>query len=391
METITPRERVKRFFARQESDRVPVNYGANGGIDRRLKEHFGLKESDGEGLLRALGVDFRSVGAPYVGPKLHADIPGRHVDIRGVRIRWIEHGSGGYWDFCDFPLKEATLEQVEAWPLPSPDHYDYSAIPSQCEGKGGFALHVGGAGTGDIINGTGVLRSMEQVLVDLIEEDPAGLRLMDRKIDHDCEVMRRELEAGRGRIDFLWMGEDLGTQIGPMVSMDLYRRILRPRHQRLVDVAKSFGVPVMIHCCGSSSWAFDEFIEMGISGVDTLQPEAKDMAPAYLKQRYGNRLAFHGAISTAGPVSFGTPEETARNARETLDVMMPGGGYAFAPTHALQDNSPTANVVAMYEAVRQYGHYHGARQGNDHDVDRQGAHHTARARSHGYYNEPPAT
>lgn len=357
MQALTPRERVQRFFARQASDRVPVNYSANAGIDRRLKEHFGLAANDGEGLRRRLGVDFRGVGAPYTGPKLHADIPGRQVNNRGVRTRWVEHGSGGYWDYCDFPLKEATLEQVQAWPLPSPDHYDYGAIPAQCERHGEFAIHIGSPGVGDIINSTGMLRSQEQVLVDLIEEDPAGLCLIDRKIDHDAEVMRRTLEAARGRVDFLWIGEDLGTQIGPMISMDIYRRILRPRHQRVLDVARAFNVPVMIHCCGSSSWAFDEFIAMGISAVDTLQPEARDMSPAYLKQRYGGRLAFHGAISTAGPVSFGTAEETARNARETLETMMPGGGYAFAPTHALQDNSPTENVVAMYDAVREYGRY----------------------------------
>jgi uroporphyrinogen decarboxylase len=82
------------------------------------------------------------------------------------------------------------------------------------------------------------------------------------------------------------------------------------------------------------------------------------MAPAYLKQRYGDRLAFHGMISTAGPVAYGTVADVVRNCRETLDIMMPGGGYAFAPTHALQDNSPTENVVAMYETGRKYGQYH---------------------------------
>ena len=113
----------------------------------------------------------------------------------------------------------------------------------------------------------------------------------------------------------------------------------------------------MIHSCGSSSWAFDDFAEMGIAAVDTLQPEAEDMAPAYLKQRFGGKLAFHGCISTAGPVAFGTPEQTAQNARETLETMMPGGGYCFAPTHMLQDNSPTENVLAMYETAHKYGRY----------------------------------
>ncbi len=113
----------------------------------------------------------------------------------------------------------------------------------------------------------------------------------------------------------------------------------------------------MIHSCGSSSWAFDDFIEMGIDVVDTLQPEAQDMAPPYLKDHYGDRLAFHGCISTAGPVAYGTVADVVACVRDTLAVMMPGGGYALAPTHQLQDNSPTENVVAMYEAGRTYGAY----------------------------------
>ena len=37
--------------------------------------------------------------------------------------------------------------------------------------------------------------------------------------------------------------------------------------------------------------------------------------------------------------------------------LMPGGGYCLAPTHALQDNSPTENVVAMYATALEEGKY----------------------------------
>jgi uroporphyrinogen decarboxylase len=198
---------------------------------------------------------------------------------------------------------------------------------------------------------------MEQTLVDLITDDPAGLLLTRRRFDIQFEILRRTLEAARGGIDFVWMGEDLGTQIGPTISPELFRRQLLPLHQQIVDLAKSFGLPTMIHSCGSSSWAFEDFIAIGIKAVDTLQPEAKAMDPAYLKSRFGGRLAFHGCISTAGPVAYGTAEETAADCRRTLDIMMPGGGYCFSPTHALQDNSPTENVVAMYATARDFGRY----------------------------------
>ena len=65
----------------------------------------------------------------------------------------------------------------------------------------------------------------------------------------------------------------------------------------------------------------------------------------------GDRLAFHGCISTAGPVAYGTAAEVIQYCRNTLEIMMPGGGYLFSPTHALQDNSPTQNVLAMLKAI----------------------------------------
>ena len=354
---VTSKQRVLTAFARQVPDRVPIDYSCNAGIDQRLKKHFGLDSADDEGLRQKLGVDFRGVWAPYTGPRLHEDTADRKVDFWGIRRRWIEHESGGYWDYCDFPLKDATLEQIRAWPVPSPDDFDYSVIPAQCQRQKEYCVCAGGAGTGDIINSTGMIRTMEQVLIDLLTDEPAGLAWIDRKVGIDLAVMTRTLEAARGGVDLLWLGEDLGTQIGPLISLKLFRKHIRPRQQPFVDLARSHGIPVIIHCCGSSSWAFDDFAEMGISVVDTLQPEARDMAPAYLKRRYGDRLAFHGCISTAGPVATGTVDQTIADCRATLEVMMPGGGYAFAPTHQLQDNSPTENVVAMYETAHKYGRY----------------------------------
>lgn len=356
---LSSKERVLRTFRHENTDRVPVDYSANPGIDRKLKEHFRLNPDDHEGLNKALGVDFRAVSPSYTGPKLHQDIPDRKVlvDNWGIHRTWVEHDTGGYWDYCDFPLEHATEDEISAWPMPNPDHFDYSGLKDQCRQHSGYAIWTGGAGTGDIINMNGMLRGVEQTMVDLITDDPAGMLLAKRKADIQFEMIRRSLEAADGGIDFIWLGEDLGSQNSPLISLDLFRKQIRPLHQRFVDLAKSFKIPVMIHSCGSSSWAYDDFIDMGISVVDTLQPEAKNMAPSYLKERFGDRLSFHGCISTAGPVATGTPEEVVEYCRKTLDIMMPGGGYCFAPTHCLQDNSPLENVIAMYETAHKYGKY----------------------------------
>ncbi len=354
---MTSRERVKKAFSHENPDRVPIDYLANPGIDRRLKAHYGLAPGDDEGLRRVLGVDFFEIIPPYIGPPLHPAVEGRKVDLWGIHTRWVEHEDGGYWDYCDFPLRDADVETVESWPMPNPDHFDYDAVPAMCAAMKDYSLLIGNPGAGDMINTAGMIRGVEQVLVDLMTDGDASLRFMTRKNEVQLAMLERALDAARGAIDILWLGEDLGTQRGPMIGLELFRRHIRPEHQKFADLARHFKISVMMHSCGSSSWAFDDFLEMGITVVDTLQPEAKDMEPGYLKRRYGSRMSFHGCISTAGVVARGTVADTVQMVRDTLEIMMPGGGYALSPTHLLQDNSPTENVVAMYDAAKKYGRY----------------------------------
>ncbi|MGI6239528.1 MAG: cobalamin-dependent protein [Christensenellales bacterium] len=102
-----------------------------------------------------------------------------------------------------------------------------------------------------------------------------------------------------------------------------------------MDIAASFDIPVMIHTCGSSSWIYEDFIEMGIRAVDTLQPEAVNMSPKYLLDHFGGRLNFHGCISTA-MIANESAEGVTAICKDTLQLLMPTNGYHFAPTHAIQ-------------------------------------------------------
>lgn len=345
-------------MAHQIPDRVPINYISNPGIDAKLKQAYNLSAEDDEGLRQRLGVDFRGVGAPYIGPPLHPPRENRIVDPQmGYILRWVENDSGGYHDYCDFPLTDADYEQVAAWPLPDPDAFDYSRLEADCEFYKDYALYVGGAGLACIMNTAGFLRGMEQMFVDLISDDEAGLLLIDRFLDVQLKVTERVLDKVGKHIDFMWIGEDLGTQHTPLIGMDILKKHLLPRQKPFFDLAKSHGLYVMMHTCGSSSWAYPEYIKLGLNGVDTLQPEAAFMSPSYLKQTFGDQLFFHGCISTAGPVAYGTVEDTIKDVRDTLEVMMPGGGYCLCPTHQLQDNSPLENVLAMYETAHKYGRY----------------------------------
>ena len=357
-ETMTARERVRKTFALEKTDRVTIGYEANPVIHMKTANALGIPDGDNEKVLRALGVDYRAVYALYKGPKLFEDIPDRLRDpVDGYVMRWAANESGGYWDCCDFPLQGAEPEVIAGYPVPGPDDYDYETARWLINSQRDFALYVGNPGVSDVINSIGRIMGMEDILVNLATEDEATLTLLKRRKDLQLGILERILDQNKGEIDFMWIGEDLGTQHAPMISPEIYRKTIKPVHKAFADLAKSYDIPLMIHTCGSSSWAYEDFIEVGIDAVDTLQPEAANMSPRYLKEKFGGRLSFRGCISTAGPLSFGTAEDTRNYVRDTLEIMMDGFGYHFAPTHMIQDNTPVENVIAMYQAVHDFGSY----------------------------------
>lgn len=358
-ERMSARERVRKTFEFEKTDRVTIGYDANANIHRKVCRALGLREDNYEGVLEALGVDYRGIGAPYIGKELFKAPKNRRVDpLEGCIMRWVEHQSGGYWDFCDFPLKDATDEMFYKFPVPNPDDFDYeTALEKAKSYDGKYALFIGTAGIPDILNSNGRIMGFEDILCHLIMNDEAAMNFVHRRVKFQIEMMDRLLDKCKGYIDFIWLGEDLGTQIAPMISMDLYREQIKPIHKLFADLAGSYNLPAIIHTCGSSSWAYEDFIQIGIRGVDTLQPEATNMSPAYLAKNFGGRLNFRGCISTAGPLAYGTPEQTEQVCKDTLEIMMNVRGYHFAPTHAIQDNTPVENVFAMYNAAHKYGQY----------------------------------
>lgn len=359
-ETMSAKERVKRTFAFEKTDRVTIGYESNPVIHQKLCEALDVKPDDMLALYHALGVDYVGVNAAYKGKPVYEDIPGRiRVPDTGAVLRYVKNEYGGYYDYCDFPLKDVDSEVIASYPFPDPDGYDYDGALDYLDyiTKEGFAAHIGNAGHGDILNTTGMLMSVEDALVNLAIEDEATLLMTDKRLGAQLEVMERLLIKAKGKFDFMWLGEDLGTQKTPMISREMYDSVLRPRHQKFIDLAKAYDLPVIIHTCGSSSWVYEEFIEMGMNGVDTLQPEATNMSPEYLKEHFGGRLNFRGCISTAGPLAYGTAEETEEVCKKTLETLMPTKGYHFAPTHAIQDNTPVENLITMYQAAHRYGRY----------------------------------
>jgi len=369
-ETMSSKERVRRVIHHEKPDRVPINYSSNPGIQSRLMEYLGLAQNDYAGLYNQIGVDFRGIGAGYTGPVLHKSERADRIanGMYGYVCRWIANEAGGYWDYCDFPLMSASFDEIANWALPNPDDFNYEALEAQIKATDGYAVHLGGAGTACIINNAGFFRGMEQVFVDLITDDEAGLLLIDRFIGQQLATLERELDAidkiakkqnkkVNEIVDFVWMGEDLGTQHVPLISMEIFRKHILSRQKPFFDLCRQYGLPTLLHTCGSSSWAYEEYIKAGLTGADTLQPEAKNMDPKYLKKNFGGRLFFHGCISTGGVLAFGSVEDTIKDCADILEIMMPGYEYCFSPSHSLQDNTPVENIIAAYNIAHNVGVY----------------------------------
>lgn len=352
---MTSRERVLKTFRFEKVDRLAVDYSANPIVHGKLAQTLGFSPNDYESVFQALGVDYRNIGVRYKGKKLFQDMEGRETHpVYGYRSRWVENPSGGYQDFCDFPLMDADDEEIAGFPVADPDDFDYEPIDAMLTLYADKALYAGDAGYADIINATGRVMGMEQTLVNLFTEDEATLEYIRRRSNMELGILERILEKAKGRIDFLFFGEDLGAQHAPLISPALYKNVIKPFHKQYADLAKAYGLPIMVHSCGYSSWAYDDFIDIGVNAVDTLQPEAANMQPAYLKTRYGHKLSFHGGISTAGPLVTGTADEVYKLVSETAEIYNKGGGYTAAPTHMIQDNTPVENILAMYQAAHDF-------------------------------------
>jgi uroporphyrinogen decarboxylase len=335
---MTSKERVLCSLSWREPDRVPVEAYLTPEIEARLKAHF-----RGRDVYECLEVDFRRISPAYRPKKNHPAAP--------CTTRQITTTTGAtYTEAVSFPLAELkTLAEVDNYPWPDPDAYDYSVIPGLCERFRDYAVSVGGEGTPDILNGLSRQRGMEQVMMDIATRDPVGLAIIDRHVDSQYEILRRSLRAGAGRIDIVRLGEDCGNQNGRMFSPRDFEDIFRPHLQRLIDLAHEFGAKAMLHSCGDTHELMPAFMAMNLDILDAMQPEPAGMDPERIRALCKGRLAFCGLISTQRTLPYGTVSQCRAEARHRLDVIARGGGYIFTPAHCVQPDTPLENVLAIYE------------------------------------------
>jgi hypothetical protein len=182
--------------------------------------------------------------------------------------------------------------------------------------------------------------------------------------ERQCDIALANLEKlypllGE-RISVLFVtGTDFGMQTGPFISPQAYRELYQPFHKRVNDWVHSHtGWKTFIHSCGSVWTLIGDFIEAGFDIMNPVQCSAANMDPAQLKEKFGQRITFWGGgVDTQRTLPFGTPDQVRQEVRERIKIFGPGGGFVFNTIHNVQPQTPVENLLALYEAVREFGTY----------------------------------
>jgi len=349
---MTPRECVLAAFRREEPDRVPVTASFSPAIKKRFREETGA-----ENPAEHFGMEMRHVsrGATKLETDfsaLHPDLPAEGSRIDEWGIGWIR-GSTHHFEDMSHPMAAFTrLNEFEAYPYPdvdAPYRYDLSAEVVRDRHARGIA-NV--AMAGHIFERVWGLRGLENTLMDMMANEKIAASYFDRVTALVETCARRFVRAG---VDVLHTGDDVATQRGMMMSPELWRRWIKPCLARVIAAAREERRDIIVsyHSDGDCRVILPELIEIGVDVLNPVQPECMD--PAEIKREYGDRLAFWGTIGTQTTLPFGSPDEVRAVVKERIETVGKGGGLLLAPTHLIEPDVPWENILAFFEAAREFG------------------------------------
>ena len=353
----------------RQADRIPVDYWAVDPVTDRLIEHYRI--GDSEQLLRLLNVDLRYVMGPsFAGQQLRVHDDGLIEDHWGVMRKAMtvsgadKHGREWTWTYKHLhasPLAHCdTAEQIERYEhWPTADMWDYSKVKDEClaAARTGCAVVSGG----DRLDRTAqlkpamYLRGVEQIMEDLVLQPELAQCLIEHIAEYYLAYNQRVFEAADGRIDIFFMGDDMGTQHGLWVGIDMYRKFFKENFRKYNELAHRYGIKTMYHTCGNVAELAPELIDCGLDVLQSLQPAAMDLAK--LKREYGKDLAFQGGIDIQNTLPHANPRDVADEVRARAETLGAGGGYMFGTAHNLLPDVPTENIVALFDAYARYGRY----------------------------------
>ena len=386
-----PRERVKTALQHVEPDRVPVDFLATPEIWKHLVDHLKPDadvvgsseyfEPAWEAILRHFEVDCRVLAYDqfckppesilHKGARvdwwaaLSRSTPNRmwrqitpegdSYDIWGHHIRVVANPTGAYEEYASWQLSRAqTVDDLKGHPWPEPDWWDFSPLPEVLEhlDRGG-ECHIRFR-IGSVFEVAWQLRGMQEFLMDLALDPSIPLYIMDRLADVYVENTRRVLELAGDRLDMVYLYDDVATQKSLVMSHEMWQKYIRPRHAKIIEVAKTYGKSVMYHCDGAIYPLIPELIDLGVDVLNPVQADAVGMEPERLKGEFGDRLSFHGGIDIIKTLPKGSVENVRAEVRERVSVLGKNGGYILASSHHIQSDTPLENVLTMYDLALRY-------------------------------------
>jgi hypothetical protein len=250
------------------------------------------------------------------------------------------------------PIAESTLE-----------HFATEADRLRKASDRAIMANFGGTAFGDIALVPGPWMKHPKGIRDVAEWYMSTVSRFDfiyEIFSRQCEIGIQNLaklyDAVGDRVSIVFVsGTDFGTQNGPFISPNNYRKLFQPFHRKVNDwIHEHTPWKTFAHTCGSIVMLLPDMIEAGFDIINPVQCSAVGMEPKMLKEKFGGKVTFWGGgIDTQKTLPFGTPDEIRKEVRERISIFGHGGGFIFNSVHNIQANTPAENLVALYEAFRE--------------------------------------
>jgi uroporphyrinogen decarboxylase len=359
---MTARERVFTALAHEEPDRIPRFNWFAPRVSSDLRRILSVPDTSPRQLDVELGhdwmVDFLGVISPWVtqvtNPALVPADEAVFHDAWGIQYRGRRDAEGGsYPAIILHPLASAT--DLCGYTFPSLERdVDFEPF-RQLRRQYGAEYPIVGAVTSTVFEGSWFLRGFDQFLLDLMENPDLAGQIMDGVAAFNTAVALKAVKEGA---DIIWLGDDVGIQHSMLISAECWRTSLKPRYARIIQALKEAkpDIYVAYHSDGHVEPIIDDFVEIGLDILNSLQPDSNDLSA--IKKRYGNKLSFWGSVDVQHALPFGSAREVVDEVRLRIEQLAAHGGFIMCSSNAIEP-SPRAvdNLFTYYWALEKYGKY----------------------------------
>ncbi len=200
------------------------------------------------------------------------------------------------------------------------------------------------------------IRRMDNFLMDLIVEEDKVSEMLDLLVEMNLASLEKKCRSLGDIVDVIRFGDDLGMTSAPFMDLSTFRKLLKPRYKILCDyVKKNSNMKIFLHSCGSVKQFIPDLIEVGFDILNPVQTNCYDMDPLQLKKEFGKDIVFWGGgVDTSSIINRGTPEEVRNDVMRRCEIFSKDGGFVFAPIHNILSEVPPQNIVAAYNAVKEF-------------------------------------